>query len=1243
MTVEQFEASNNNVTKNEELRKFEAAISVVNEQEKLETEVSIAEAKTNLTWTEQEVITDPEKIKNEIQKILSGFSEIIATFDKEQPVDQSKAKQLYESKIAIEWYIKLLRDSWDTSADAIQTQVNDLWNSLWITVVYYWEKDWKPGEFDDKPYEWTPPSESKKKWKIKFQWPVKINKESNDVSPSTDGKTQSASDEKTDNTPPESKEQPWWWVDAFKKSDANDEKDLNSQADKLDESQELTKEKRDAIKSLCAQCLELSWNEFSLAMNSLCVTEWQRVYFEKYLKLYHKFNEWKKSKAGILSGVVKNEKKLNNKEVSSVRDSRRLLKEINKDYKKNKKINKNLRKALFRELQSEALERQNKAILDRIAVMETQGVWTNDLPSKLWMVSRCPSFVEILADPNSQFRTMCTQEWFTHFDNCGTIDMKLITDFFECDSDDFALCPALSSFQYPVSLPAKVKWDDPIEWIYEYTPEWGEPMPVYERWNNTMLVRRFLEIIENKKQSEVDYYQQWYRPLFKEVAKRHLDGKFDFMQQLVNQWWIDEPRRNELLKICVFALIDAPVIGAMKQRLHGYHFTPDIDDVKKHRIIGEVFVHSLMSQHGLQNKKSIEDILATDLFGGSREAHGWKVPGNEKVWAIINEFVSQLPKPYIDKTNYGNADWWKKIEWKDYATLPDGRFGGVERMIDMSLTNWLIGLGVSPSNASTVAATIKWLWIAALWFTLVKWIYDNFIKWKWFIGASWRLALLWGLVIAWPRALFNKDIWQVMDFARKWDRTWAWLFANWYWPLLKKLWAKDDYNKEKDERISEAWMEVWSIFWPMKMADLPKYLSRKDGKITMNEQQYVAFMEDPSIDEMQKTFLKMHMWSLWSFTGLSWFLTRWFAASGLWGSYDYFWKFTSDDRYKNITFAQFRWMHRDFENADFGDDFDRNDPEFKARFGWLSEPEQVKAAERMKEIKDFNEIMNTNTPYIQHLLEARADLLAAAPAWSFLWWINADGAQAIKNGIDNYKKQRQITSMAYCKTPPAGKTYAQVVADLAKTATSDMSAKFATFYSSDWLEKLTNYKLTPTSVEQKEKFQTNYENDTNRWVWKMSSTDDQLGPSMLTWFPGYQWSVEISINANNEFLVFVQDKQSKKWVQYKLEKIHDFEIKTQGLKRMQNEQDISMFIDWVDNGNAKVVKMSRNFLTESVLKLVDWVTDFSLDSNYFVNNLQPNWIRDSKKSWLQRIDIDAYGKAIGKSNIVFKKTWATRP
>lgn len=141
-------------------------------------------------------------------------------------------------------------------------------------------------------------------------------------------------------------------------------------------------------------------------MKMLCTTEAQRTYYQKYLQIKQKFNENQISKAQAVRQTIQAENKLNRTEVSTPRQAKKLAKTARKSKIEQQKINSHLRKALYCDLQAEALEAQNKWMLDMMACAESRNIGTAPLPNPSF-VKRCPDILSVLNDPNSTFRTKC--------------------------------------------------------------------------------------------------------------------------------------------------------------------------------------------------------------------------------------------------------------------------------------------------------------------------------------------------------------------------------------------------------------------------------------------------------------------------------------------------------------------------------------------------------------------------------------------------------------------------------------------------------------------------------------------------------------------------------------------------------------------------------------------------------------------------------------------------------------------
>gem|GEM_PF-5120971 len=92
-------------------------------------------------------------------------------------------------------------------------------------------------------------------------------------------------------------------------------------------------------------------------------------------------------------------------------------------------------------------------------------------------------------------------------------------------------------------------------------------MPVRDTFDNTLLIGEFARFVQAKEDNNLDYYDNGRKPLFQEVALRHLTSKngFDFYEQMAG---LGRPREklDLLLQETIYSLVDDSVVSEMRQR-----------------------------------------------------------------------------------------------------------------------------------------------------------------------------------------------------------------------------------------------------------------------------------------------------------------------------------------------------------------------------------------------------------------------------------------------------------------------------------------------------------------------------------------------------------------------------------------------------------------------------------------------------------------------------------------------------
>ena len=117
---------------------------------------------------------------------------------------------------------------------------------------------------------------------------------------------------------------------------------------------------------------------------------------------------------------------------------------------------------------------------------------------------------------------------------------------------------------------------------------------------NDKLMRHFVNMVNSKDLSKKDYYTSGRQPIRREIGKRHLTGKdgFNFKDLLTNANIAPE-RQQELLQETIYTLVDDRVIDDMRIKLQKYQSIVADDEHLRNKILGELFVQSLMSMHGI--------------------------------------------------------------------------------------------------------------------------------------------------------------------------------------------------------------------------------------------------------------------------------------------------------------------------------------------------------------------------------------------------------------------------------------------------------------------------------------------------------------------------------------------------------------------------------------------------------------------------------------------------------------------
>ncbi len=997
----------------------------------------------------------------------------------------------------------------------------------------------------------------------------------------------------------------------------------------------LSEEQRKQV-ALAAKYVTSDPELFMTTMAAIYGNEHHSKYLERYFVLVQKYNDGEISKIRADILALKAERAFNRKDLGTVREARVDAKQAGITLKENKKREKYVRKMLRCVLQAEASERRTKIMLDIAARVKSGDVWSNALPlpnMNFWETAYYPQ------NPGSSLLwTTLSGMWYTSLDQ---IPKELF------DGIDMTLFPELTTVPYTMNLEWYLNPDIKKEARGEITDDsriaWN-----MESFGDAELMDRFALIVNSKDRYEKDKYPDGWMPVFQEVAKRYLTQDLNVLA-FMQTYGREESKQKELLETCLFTLVDDTVIDEMRIRWFGYGAITKDDEILKEHIIGHIFVKSVMKHHNVDpsREERMKSKLA-EAFGGwwnNNEGYEW----NDKVGRIINEHIASLPKQPYGWTDRGGSRWLdKSLEAKDFLYTADGSWGWVNRALNMGIIWWLTSLWISPENAAGVAGAVKLVWGWLLAFMAIKWWYNNFRKWQSFTNKLWKNALLvWGLY-ALPRALTNKSLGELWNFAMHGDRNKTWLVP---WPLLQKFGMDAKLKTNPDEFQTE--FETGIAFWPMTLGAMGKYLKHKDGKFRLEGQDLKNFFHAPETEvprQSKEQIARLLSTCKNNERRLSDYLTQWLIRSWFAADWSNFVKLTTTDPYQTKTFEELQRSHMEIVHLEdmfdgiLGDEATKT--ELSTWYVWLSEDEKVKAAERIAEVKEFQTKRKEATPYVTFLLHRKE--LRPGPAGSLLEHMDDAKADALAAGLKGYATKKWAYAKQYIMDPATVSAFDDFFfSDCG--AWSDIAKLM---YADDGLQKLKEYEKVAGTGDFMETFVADYTKDRRCWTRKRSGVDMNMHNIVLKnipWISGeimLSNEVDPSDRTKTKLSIRVKNTTLGVWEEFHRKEIHDTPVHSPSLWMDTSSTSLWFYMKlWTGPGGtapAMPDSFSDQFFPGMITHLQKGETEFRIKEDWLSVWTAPTWIRDTKNTGIWKVDPDIPAKLLWPK-MVFEKTGKTMP